>query len=159
MAVTELTITTDYPYWIKEKTVHFEPISGESTHNKDYPYRYPYRYTSGFSNRTFYNDHYVESDFRMIIFGPVSFPAIFIGEHLYQVNTLLERGEYLTIDSSKGTIVVTENAGKSRNVFNNRNKTQDIFHKIPVGMNKVKWSGEFGFDIILLKERSQPKCR
>lgn len=158
LAVTELTLVTDYPYWIKEETVHFEPISEEADNNKEYPYRYPYRYTNGFSNRTLYNDHYVASDFRMIIFGPVSAPAVFISEHLYQVNILLEAGEYLTIDSAKGTITVTENAGKQKNVFNNRNKIQDIFCKIPQGMNKVKWNGKFGFDIILLKERSQPKC-
>lgn len=158
LAVTELTIMTDYPYWIMEKEMHFEPTEITSEGNKKYPLRYPYRYSNGLSDMKLLNNHYTDSDFRMIIFGKTANPAVFVGGHLYQVNITLEEEEYLTIDSSKSTVTVTKRDGTPVNAFNYRLKEQDIFKKLPQGLSYVKWSGSFGFDIILLQERSQPKC-
>lgn len=158
LAVTELVIVTDYPYWITEKEFEYRPSGSVSKNNKQYPYKYHYRYSNGLSDLALLNDHYGDTDFRMIVFGPVSNPAVFVNEHLYQVNVTLEAGEYLTIDSAGGTITVTQNTGQTVNVFNNRLKESDIFQKIGQGNNRIRWNGEFGFNMILLQERSQPKC-
>ena len=158
MAVAELKIMTDYPYWITEQEHIFRVTEGLSTGNKQYPLRYPYRYSNGLSDVSFMNDHFGNTDFRLIVFGPVTNPSVFINEHLYQVNAVIEAGEYLTIDSARGTIIITQNNGGQVNAFNSRNKESDIFLKIKQGISRVQWNGEFGFNLILLKERSQPKC-
>ena len=158
LAVTELAVTTDYPYWIEEKEMHYEPTDTMSRDNKRYPLRYPYRYSNGLSDMTILNEHYTETDFRMVIFGPAVSPAVFIGDQLYQVNMKIEAGEYVTIDSSQGTIILTKTDGSRENAFNSREKEQNIFARIPQGMSRVKWNGDFGFDIILFQERSQPRC-
>lgn len=158
LAVTQLSIVTDYPYWITEKLYGFTPAKATSENNKQYPYKYFYRYSNGLSDLMMLNDHFGNTDFRMIIFGPVSNPAVFINEYLYQINVTLEKDEYLTIDSAAGTILITQSNGNQINVFNNRVKDSNIFRKISQGNNRVRWNGGFGFDLILLQERSQPKC-
>lgn len=158
LAVTELIATTDYPYWITEKEMHFEPTEMLSAGNKKYPFRYPYRYSNGLSDKFFLNEHYAETDFRMLVFGPAVNPAVFINAQLYQVNMKIESGEYVVIDSSSGTITLVKTNGTIENAFNFRKKDSDIFKKIPQGNNRVRWNGAFGFDLILFQERSQPKC-
>ncbi len=158
MSVTDLTIMTDYPYWITEQEHIFRVTDGVSTGNKRYPLRYPYRYANGLSDVSFMNNHYGNTDFRLVVFGPVTNPSVFINEHLYQVNTVIEEGEYLTVDSARGTIIITQNNGRKVNAFNYRNKESDIFYKLSQGMSRVQWSGGFGFNLTLLQERSQPKC-
>jgi hypothetical protein len=52
---------------------------------------------------------------------------------------------------------VTRNDGTTVNHFNDRNKASYIFEKIPPGNNAITWPGGFGFDVILMEERSEPK--
>ena len=76
---------------------------------------------------------------------------------MYQVDCEVGEGEYLTVDSTTKKIFVTKNDGTIVNCFNSRNKNSYIFEKIPSGNNAVTWSGEYGFDVILMEERSEPK--
>ena len=69
----------------------------------------------------------------------------------------MEANEDLTIESTAKKIFVTRNDGSVVNHFNDRNKQSYVFEKIPAGMNDVTWDGDFGFDIILMEERSEPK--
>ena len=66
-------------------------------------------------------------------------------------------GEYLVIDSSEKTIMLVKGSGEKVNCFNKRSRDSYVFEKIPVGANTVSWEGEFGFDVTLLEERSEPK--
>ena len=69
----------------------------------------------------------------------------------------MNSGEYLTIDSATKKIFLTAVDGTTANKFNNRNRDSYIFEKIQPGGNVVAWDGTFGFDVILLEERSEPK--
>jgi phage-related protein len=73
------------------------------------------------------------------------------------VNCTVGANEYLTIDSSAKKVFLTAQDGTITNMFNNRNRDSYVFEKIPTGQNVVSWNGGFGFDIILLEERSEPK--
>lgn len=156
---TSLTVISDYPNWIKETTTSFtnSVTVGQSNGFLDYPYDYAYDYLSTAAYKILSNDGYVESNFRIIIYGPVSNPIIYINDHAYQVNVTVESGEYLTIDSLSKTIVLTEIDGTETNVFNYRNRDSYIFEPIVVGNNEVAWDNTFIFDIILLEERSEPE--
>jgi phage-related protein len=151
-----LTLSSDFPYWVKESTATYG-ITGGASEGLDYPFDYAFDYLSSNANTALNNTGFVASNFKMIIYGACSNPTINIAGHTYQVNCNVEAGEYLTIDSTTKKIFVTRNNGSIVNHFNDRNKRFYIFEKIPAGMNEVTWDGDFGFDIILMEERSEPK--
>ena len=155
-----LTLTTDFPYWVKESTMQFgtrlpsDPSVGK---NLDFAHDLPYDFYSGFNMRDLNNTGFVRTNFKIIIYGAASNPAVFIGGHEYGVNCDIGENEYLTIDSLSKQVYLTGNTGEITNKFNDRNKDSYIFEKIPPGSNPVSWTGDFGFDIILMEERSEPK--
>ena len=155
-----LTLTTDFPYWVKESTMQFgSDVSSEATAGKnlDFAHDLPYDFYSGFNMRDLVNTGFVGTNFKIIIYGAAKDPAVFIGGHEYGVNCEIGDGEYLTIDSLSKQVYLTGNTGEITNKFKDRNKDSYIFEKIPPGSNHVSWSGDFGFDIILMEERSEPK--
>lgn len=153
-----LTLTSDFPYWVKEKTIQFGVSSaGGSSGEEDFPYDYLYNYLESSSSSPINNTNFVASNFRLKIYGPCINPAIIIGNHTYKVNGTVNAGEYLTIDSTTKKIYVTGIDGTVTNVFSQRDRENYIFEKIPVGLNTVAWGGGYGFDLILLEERSEPK--
>lgn len=151
-----LTLASDFPYWVKEVAKSFKAgeTSGEGL---DYLFDYPFDYAASTASTEINNTGFVASNFKIIIYGACSDPAINIGGHTYQVNCDVGDSEFLTIDSTTKKIYVTANDGTMINQFNNRNKLSYIFEKIPTGKSAITWSGGFGFDIILMEERSEPK--
>lgn len=154
-----LTLTTDFPYWVKETTASYG-IRYEETDNQaflDYSMDFPFDYYSDMATKSVTNSGFVASNFKFIIYGACVNPSVSIAGHTYQVNCTVNDGEYLTIDSSAKKIFLTAQDGTTTNKFNARNRDEYIFEKIPSGQNVVSWSGDFGFDIILFEERSEPK--
>lgn len=161
-----LTVTTDYPQWVKESTVSFRTDGSVVTdtsqetsakRNFDFNYDFPYDYTSGMRNKTLNNTGFVGTNFKLIIFGAAVNPAVHIAGHTYKVNCEVQAGEHLTIDSLSKTVILTRVDGTEVNEFNHRNRASYIFKEIPSGNNPVTWDGDFGFDVVLLEERSEPK--
>lgn len=154
-----LTLTTDFPYWVKEETFIFRKLGegGGDGKNLDFSFDFPHDYFSGFENKQMHNTGFVGANFKMILYGPCKNPSVMVADHTYQVNCEVGSGEYLTIDSAAKKIYLTAVDGTTTNVFNLRNKDSYIFEKIPPGNNLVTWEGDFGVDITLLEERSEPK--
>lgn len=154
-----LTLTTDFPYWVKETTVSFskKATGEEGGKNLDFAHDVPYDFSNEVENRELNNTGFVGADFRMVIYGACSNPALYVNGHLYQVNCDVGASEYLTIDSVSKKVYLTANDGTVTNVFNLRNKESYIFEKIPSGKSAVTWEGDYGFDITILEERSEPK--
>lgn len=162
MMKVQLSIATDFPTWIKESTKAFRKlgslvVSEDAGQNLNFPHDYPFDYASEYANQKLVNEDFVATNFRMIIYGQCSAPEIFISGHSYNVSTDIMPGEYLVIDSSAKTIELVTVTGQKVNCFNDRNRDSYIFEKIPAGENPVVWEGNFGFDITLLEERSEPK--
>ena len=153
----ELTLTSDFPFWVKETTKSFFANSGEVVEGHKYNYDFPYDYNSDTASTELINNSFVDTNFKLIIYGPASNPSVYINGHLYQVYVDVYEGEYLTIDSSTKKVFFTTVEGVVCNVFSHRNRESYIFKKIPVGTSEISWDGGFGFDIVLLEERSEPK--
>lgn len=153
---TQLTITSDAPYWVRE-ALHSFRQKGAAGQGIDYPHDYGFDFTSDFMRSELVNTGFTASNFRMVIYGPCTNPAVYVSGHAYVVNCEVAVGEYLTIDSVAKTITKTAADGAITNVFNLRGRESYIFEKIQVGANTVTWGGDFGVDIILLEERSEPK--
>lgn len=155
MSIT-LTLSSDYPYWVKESQNAFGAVA-QTGEGLDYPFDFVYDYFTDIASTALNNTSFVASNFKLIVYGACANPAINIAGHMYQVDCEVGEGEYLTVDSTTKKIFVTKNDGTIVNCFNSRNKNSYIFEKIPSGNNAVTWSGEYGFDVILMEERSEPK--
>ena len=152
-----LTLTTDFPFWLKETTTSFS-IGRDSTGvGLDLNHDFPYDFTTDVSIREVNNTSFAPSNFRMVVYGPCSKPSLMVGGHAYQVDCKVPYKGYLTIDSVVKKIYLTAADGTQTNVFHLRNRDSYIFEKIQPGKNPVAWDGGFSFDITLLEERSEPK--
>lgn len=153
----ECKLVTAYPFWISETTYNFYSYEVSSNNNKNYPGQYPYRYANGMTSNYIINPHFADSNFDLVIYGPVVNPQVVIGETPYLVNIVLEAGEYLKIDSRAGTVKKVMSNGDIINAYHNRQKGRQFFKKIPPGRHAVSWSGSFDWDLIIYEERSEPK--
>ena len=154
----KLTVTTDFPCWIKETTTPYGVVSDISGSPwLDFNTDFPIDYFSDMASKDVVNTSFVASNFRLIIYGECVNPSVNIAGHTYRVNCIVGANEFLTIDSSSKKVFLTANDGTVTNQFNNRNRDSYIFEKIPAGSNVVTWNGDFAFDVILLEERSEPK--
>lgn len=151
-----LTVATDLPSWVKETTTTFGYGQGTEGNNLDFNNDFPYDYTSNLFGKSLNNTDFIDSNFRMVIYGLCENPTVTIAGHEYNVITNIAANEYLTIDSVEKTIVLTHADGSKENCFNLRNRESYIFEKIPPGVSGVS-SGHFKFDVTLLEERSEPK--
>lgn len=153
----ELQVTTDMPYWVKETTEAFGFEAGTVGQNMDFNRDFPVDYTSNMIGKKLINTNFVPSNFRIIVYGECEEPSITIGGHVYAVNVTIGASEYLTIDSTEKTIILTHMDGSTTNCFNLRNKESYIFEKIQTGELFVSKEGNFKFDVVLLEERGEPK--
>lgn len=151
-----LTLTSDRPCWVNEKRTSFR-VAESGGVGLDYAYDMPYDYMTEMAGTVLNNPSFTASNFKAIIYGACMNPAININGHTYQVKCVIGANEYLTIDSAAKKIYLTAYDGTIVNKFNERNKKSYIFERVPSGSNPVTWNGDFGFDIILMEERSEPK--
>ena len=154
-----LTLTTDFPYWVKETTYCFSNAETESEGGQDldFYFDHPFDYSSGLTSKEMNNTGFVDANFRMVIYGACSNPTVYVSGHAYTVNCDVGANEYLTIDSGSKKVFLTAVDGTTTNVFNLRDRDSYIFEKIHPGINVVTLEGDFGVDITLLEERSEPK--
>lgn len=140
--------------WIRESTTLFIKKEYEEE-GLNFPFNYPLNFSiNGFQNNVLENDHFADSNFRIVISGYAQNPEIVIGGHLYRVNVIVGEDEQLIIDSRDRTIMLNRN-GIGENHFRDRETEYYIFEKIKAGNQTVIW-GEFNFEITLFNERSEP---
>lgn len=153
----EFKIITDKPDWVTENTQQFQAASAETPDSKKYTYRFPYRYGGNSGSSYLTNSDFADSNFTLVIYGPVANPQIRIGGYPYLVNETLDVGEYIRADSRSRTIVKVAVDGTETSIFGKRQMGVKFFRKIPPGMLKVEWTGLFTFEVTLYEERSEPK--
>ena len=123
----------------------------------DYPYDYEYDYALPLKGEDITCNSVGENAFRICIYGEAVDPSIIIGEHTYTINGSIGAGETLLIDSLSRTITLTTEKAQKVNWFDKRSRESYIFQPIPPGTQTVRWSGNFGFDLTVIEERSEPK--
>lgn len=155
----DITIYCPYPFWVKEETRSFMPQTAPGEQEfLDYEFDYEYDYFFGSPGIAIWqHDFPFLSEFQMTVFGPAVNPRVLINGYPYQFNDTLEAGEYVVIDSRSNKITKHLVNGNTVNIFDLRNKEQSIFEPIPGGNLTLNWSGQFGFDLTLYEERSEPR--
>ena len=157
----DVTLLADNPAWIKDYKRSFY-ASGSSSGGSGidflaYPYSYSYTYSppeAGYSNWEI--DNYGDNDFEMIVYGPCENPRVVINGQPYEVYETLEANEYIVITSNPNAVVKHLANGTTVDLWDYRLKTSSIFEPIPSGELDINWSGEFGFDLTIYAERSEP---
>lgn len=161
--IKNLTLVTDYPFWIKETTYQYlsEPLEAVKYTDLEagimFP-EFPFDFAPVRGEKILENPSFTDSNFIMTIYGFAEGPQVSIAGHPYRVETTIYEGERLVIDSKKGTAKKIGRLGEVVDCYNARQKDYSIFKKIPAGLNVFQWSGGFGIDITLFDERSEPKC-
>lgn len=123
----------------------------------DYPYDYEYDYALPLKGEDITCNSVGENAFRICIYGKADNPSIIIGDHTYTINGSIGAGETLLIDSLARTITLTTEKAQNVNWFDKRSRESYIFQPIPPGIQTVRWSGNFGFDLTVIEERSEPQ--
>lgn len=152
-----LTVLSPYPYWMTETTLTYLPVSAGASGRKAYPYRYPHRYGNSLIRSTLTNPANAPCGFRMVVFGPCDHPIVYINGHAYDVAVTLTADQYLTIDSREKTIVVTGLDGGKTNCLHLRGRQSYVFQPVPTGTVPITRSDNFGVDVTLIEERSEPR--
>lgn len=163
----EIEIFVPYPFWIEESTFSIYPGSESALEETDIGYldggyQYPYSYAKSQNAKTIVNDHYAPCNFKLIAYGPASSLRVNIAGHLYRIDYPVPAGGYMVIDSRESQpadrrVYVVDSSGTVTNVFDWRDPSQSLFTKIPPGNVVVDYSREYGIDLTLYKERSEPK--
>lgn len=152
-----------YPFWTKEMTINifpFTPTIRET--DKKFPYQYPYSYAGMQERRVFLEtNHYAESDFKIVAYGPFSALNVNINGDIKHVDYEASAGEYMVIDSRqkgrlKGEAYLVQGDGTRVNVFDYRAPECQLFKKVPPGRLTIDYSRQHGIDLTVFLERSEP---
>lgn len=152
----ELLFATDSPYWIRETNYEYRP-SELQREGLGYPYDYPYDYLSSVSSQDIINPSFADQNIKIVIYGSCVNPVLMIDDDVYNVNVTIGQNQYLTIDTSEKTIILTSSDGTKQNVFNSRNREYYIFKKISSGKHTLSILPITDVDLTILEERSEPK--
>ena len=162
-----------FPFWIEEKIYHVDPSlpdypeEGLPEDVKGYPkkrgfvYGYTYSYPYGINANTYFVDSPIGADFKIEIYGAISYFKMEVAGNNYQINHNLLYGEKLIIDSrdtlplDKKCYIIRQN-NDEENVFDYRDPTSSIFKRLPGGDVVINCNQPYKFDITLFCERSAP---
>ena len=123
----------------------------------DYPRDYGYDYDRSEIIEILNNQCIGESNFELIFYGAAVNPQITIGVNTYGLETTLKDGEYATVNSITKKIRQCSATGEETNIFDKRDRENNIFQKMPEGTLPVLRSKNMQVDITLYDERGEPE--
>ena len=89
--------------WHKRDDVqHFWSDALQPGLDLDYPHDYPHDYMPTTRNASVVNDAVSPMPFELVVYGPVSQPAIIIGGNRYALDVDIPSGSYVTVNSVEG---------------------------------------------------------
>ena len=144
------------PSWIRKTTYQYRAQMNE-TGTLDYPRDYGYDYDRSEIIEILNNQCIGESNFELIFYGAAVNPQITIGENTYGLETTLKDGEYATVNSITKKIRQYSVTGEETNIFDKRDRENNIFQKMPEGTLPVLRSKDMQVDITLYDERGEPE--
>lgn len=152
-----ITIESAYPVWTTGTAYQFMPTEELPYGGFDFPFDFSVDFAAK-PPQTITNPYPFPSHFQLTFYGSTSVaPSVTIGGMKYGVTGVLNAGESVVIDSQTRTVeMVKGNTMDVTSWFGKRTKDNSIFAKIPPGVSTLEWSGNFGFDLTIFNERSEP---
>lgn len=154
-----------YPFWLKESKYEIVSTGSETVvDGLDFDFDLPCDLGVSGYRRTIDFDVTTPLDFRMVIYGYLANPSIYINGHLYQLNLTIPVNSYVTISSiekndREKAVTLTYPSGATNSVLYARNRDSYIFEPIVPKNGKVIVSTAQAcrFDLYLIERRSEPK--
>ena len=81
------------------------------------------------------------------VYGPAENPSITVGGRIYSIAASVSATQRIVIDQLQRRIESVTAAGERTNLFDYRDKENDIFLPVEPGVNTVIYDGSFDFDI------------
>lgn len=150
-----LSFVSGSPFWITEELHRFDPLTEGISTGFILPLALPFAIVSP-NARQLVNSHYAASQAIISMYGPCIDPEFSVGTHTYAVTGTLILGERIEINQVSRTVEKITTSGERLNFFKYRGKVDSVFEPIPSGESYVYSSNDFTFDILLMKERSEP---
>ena len=152
----EISIYCPHPFWVREKLYKLEKIEQETGGDYlDFPYDFPFDYKRTLSGyEVIANSGEKAAAYKMIIYGPASWPKIMIGNTEIGARVNIGPDERIEISSRDKTVIRKGLVDES--IFNTRWKEKPMFEPIASGENVVTWSGGFRAELTVYEERSEP---
>ena len=169
----DVTIYCPSPFWIEEVTTLIMPTTqGSRATDKGYaadrtiPNSYPYSYSYPYApNAVFIDvDHFTESPFKLIVYGPCTDVSINISGNIYKVDHQVLRNQYMVIDSredipaNRKCYIVSE-SGIITNTFDYRDPQYELFKPVPAGDVIVTFERTHSAELTLFLQRSEPRWK
>ena len=153
----EVSIVVTEPFWHTATSQRFLLGAPETVQNaKRYNGRNLYRYIASTSSGVVVNPHYTDCPMIITIYGEAIAPSITIGGNIYSLSASISAGERIIINQLTRTIVSMAPDGTITNLFEYRDKLNDIFKPMEAGSNVVIYTGAFTFDLTVIQQRSEP---
>lgn len=156
----EVKFISVYPYWVKEYTYQYL-TDAENAGALDYDDSVldydDFDYDLDVMIETIENHGINKSNFEIKFYGPVNNPAVTVGDHVYELLTDLNAGEYATINSLTKKILQYDIYGNVANIFHLRSRESYIFEPIPEGTTTITRDKTVNVDITLFDERGEPE--
>ena len=160
----DVTIYCPFPFWLKETKYEIQSTGTDLVvDGLDFPFDLPCDLgVSGYRKVIPFNTT-IPLDFRIVIYGVVTDPSIYINGHLYKVNVTVPQNSTLTISSiekndREKAVFLTYPSGNTVSALYARDRSSYIFEPI-TGQGNVTVSStqEMKFDLYLIEKRSEPK--
>lgn len=153
----EVTFLSVYPYWVKTHRNQYLDLSA-NVGSLDYDFDYDdFDYDMEELIEVIENDCIDKANFQLTFYGPCLNPSVTIGDHLYELLTDLEDGEYATVNSLTKKILQYDIYGNVENIFHLRSRDSYIFELIPEGVTAISRDKNLKVDITLFDERGEPE--
>jgi hypothetical protein len=161
----DVQIYCPYPFWLKENKYEIQATGADQIiDGLDFPFDLPCDLGVSGYRRVIPFDASIPLDFRLVFYGVLTNPAIYINGHLYEVNVTVPHNSTLTISSiekndREKAVVLTYPSGTQTSVLYARNRESYIFEPIKPqnGQVIVSTAQSMNFDLYLIEKRSEPK--
>lgn len=154
--ILDLTFVSGSAFWTTEELHTFAPLTEGPEIGFILPTALPMAIVAP-SSRQLVNNHYSACNAIITMYGPVSDPQFSLGSHVYAVTGSLSDGDRIEIDQTARTVTKISASGERLNFFYARGKTYSVFEPVPAGESYITSNNDFTFEILLLKERSEPQ--
>lgn len=153
----ELTVVVIEPFWHTEALRRFLAGTPATVDDpKRYDLRYPYRYIATSNSDTITNSHYAACPMIITVYDAAEDPSVTIGGNIYAVTATIIDTQRIIINQLDRTVVSMTAGGTVTNLFDYRDKDNDIFTYLEPGVQTVVYTGDFAFDVTVITQRSEP---
>lgn len=161
----EVLIYCPYPFWLKETKYEIQATGADQIiEGLDFPFDLPCDLGVSGYRKVIPFDATIPLDFRLVFYGVINNPSIYINGHMYEVQITVPQNSILTIssieknDREKG-VMITYPSGNKTSVLYARNRSSYIFEPIKPqnGQIIITTAQSMNFDLYIIEKRSEPK--